>query len=107
LARERQQGAVVLLVGSTDRSALSPPLRARFESNSGLARARVDQVERCLGIPAVAAASAPSSSLEVVRVITGPSYTPSSRDTADLAAQKMAQDREVKAFVISVPTRKP
>jgi len=40
-------------------------------------------------------------------VITGPSYTPSSRDTADLAAQKMAQDREVKAFVISVPTRKP
>jgi len=107
LARERRQGAVVLLVGGTDRSALSPPLRARFESNSGLARARVDQVERCLGIPAVAAASAPSSSLEVVRVITGPSYTPSSRDTADLAAQKMAQDREVKAFVISVPTRKP
>ena len=48
--RERQLQAVVLLVGGTDRKPLSQLLRRRFESNAGLARARVNEVERCLDL---------------------------------------------------------
>ena len=103
-SRERQLQAVVLLVGGTDRKPLSQPLRRRFESNAGLARARVSEVERCLDLvsPQTGAGQAIRPP-EVIRLITGPSYTPGSDETADVASKRMAEDREVRAFVIGVP----
>jgi hypothetical protein len=103
--RERQLQAVVLLVGGTDRRPLSQALRRRFESNAGLARARVNEVERCLDLSPAQGAGPALRPPEVIRLITGPSYTPGSQEAADVMSKKMAEDREVRAFVIGVPLR--
>lgn len=97
---ERNLQTVVLLVGSTDRKPLSPALRGRFASNAGLARARarVDDVERCL---TVAARQSPS---QLIRLVTGSSYTPA-QESAEVASKKMGEDRDVLIFVLSLPVR--
>ncbi|MFZ6645456.1 hypothetical protein ACO0LO_07060 [Undibacterium sp. TJN25] len=96
-ASDKKLQAIVLLVGGTDRKALSPASRQRFESNAGLARARVSEVERCLK-PETA-----QRPVQVIRLITGPSYTPEAHEAPDIERQKMASDREVRAFVVGVP----
>lgn len=96
-ASDKKLQAIVLLVGGTDRKPLSPQLRQRFESNAGLARARVSEVERCLKQEP---AQRPA---QIIRLITGPSYTPEAHEPAEIERQKMASDREVRAFVIGVP----
>lgn len=97
---ERGQQLLVLLVGSTDRLPLSPALRRRFESNAGLARARVAEVERCLDLKVTGERRAP----EIIRLVTGPAYTPVDRANDDEDRKQMANDREVQAFVIGMPT---
>lgn len=104
-SRERQQQVFVLLVGGTDRKPLSQPLRHRYESNAGLARARVNEVERCLDLAPTQGARPVPRPPEVIRLITGPAYTPGSREAADVVRKKMAEDREVRAVVIGVPVR--
>lgn len=104
-ARERKLQAIVLLVGGTDRKPLSQPLRKRFESNAGLARARVSEVERCLELNSTQPPAQPSRQPEVIRLVTGPSYTPGAQEAADVESKRMAEDREVRAFVIGVPVR--
>jgi hypothetical protein len=104
-ARERQLQVVVLLIGGTDRRPLSQTLRRRFESNTGLARARVDAVARCLDITPTTAAGASSRPPELIRLVTGPSYTPASQEAADLMSARMAEDREVRVFVLGLPVR--
>jgi len=104
-AGERQQGVILLLVGGTDREHLSQTLRARYDSNSGLARARVNQVEHCLGLDQFNETNSEQSTLEIIRVITGPSYTPEDRDSRGVAEKRMAEDREVSVFVIGIPLR--
>ena len=101
LGRERGQQLMVLLVGGTDRRPLSPALRRRFESNTGLARARVAEVERCLDLTVGGDRRVP----EVIRLVTGPAYTPNERSADEEERQRMANDREVQAFVIGVPTK--
>ncbi|HEY2560047.1 MAG TPA: hypothetical protein VGI48_10105 [Caldimonas sp.] len=101
MGRERGQQLMVLLVGGTDRRPLSPALRRRFESNTGLARARVAEVERCLDLTVSGDRRVP----EVIRLVTGPSYTPIERPADEVERQRMANDREVQAFVIGVPVR--
>jgi hypothetical protein len=84
-------------------------LRARFESNSGLARARARSVEQCLDLTgstaaagahdahdAANAAAAPA----VVSLISGPAYVPATADKGDVVSQMMADDRSVSVFVL-------
>ena len=74
-AQSRKLQPFVLLVGGTDRAALSFALRSRFESNSGLARARITAVERCLTLTGESDAAFHPV---VLRLVSGPSYTPRS-----------------------------
>lgn len=98
------QDALVMLVGGTDREALSAPLRRRYESNTGLARARVNAVEHCLSLSELVGPSGRAT--EAVRVVSGPGYTPDGHtDSAEVLAQT-AEDREVRAFVFGVSTRR-
>jgi hypothetical protein len=102
-ARQRHLQTVVFIVGSTDRRELSPPLRARFESNSGLARARARSVEQCLdltGSAATAGAHDVPAAPVVVSLISGPAYVPATADKRDVVSQMMADDRSVSVFVL-------
>lgn len=94
---------VVFLIGSTDRTPLSRELRQRFESNAGLARARVSAVERCLDTRLESDAQAQSTQPERVRLISGPAYVPSSREPADVVKEMMAADRGVAVLVMGFP----
>lgn len=88
--------SVLLLVGATDRAQLADTLLKQYGSNSGLARARVDAVEECLQ------RTGPQLP-EVVRLISGPAYTPAKADSEALAQLGMAQDREVRALLLGFP----
>ena len=68
-------------------------------------KTRVNQVERCLGIDQLKAANPTQHPVEVIRVITGPSYTPERSDSTEVAERKMAEDREVRIFVIGIPAQ--
>jgi hypothetical protein len=99
-AQTQRLQPILFLIGGTDRAALSPVLRSRFESNSGLARARVAAVERCLALSGEPDGATPTV---VLRLVSGPSYTPKSSGAQDAAANALqAQDREVQAFVIGM-----
>lgn len=102
-AQKQQLRPVIFLIGSTDRKPLSRELRERFESNSGLARARVEAVERCLDIGIVLGSPPPPNAPEVVPLVTGPSYVPNVRDSDGVMSQMMAEDRSVKVFIIAFP----
>jgi len=101
-AQKRNLQLVVLLVGGTDRKPLSAAYRKQFESNSGLARARVSTVENCLHVPPIS--QQPQDQVaQVIRVITGPSYTPASKNPANLATAGLQEDRRVDAFIFGFP----
>ena len=103
-AQAQRLQPILFLLGGTDRAALSPALRSRFESNSGLARARITAVERCLTL-----GGEPNGATEtvVLRLVSGPSYTPRSSRAKDAAANvRQAQDREVQAFVIGMQAKR-
>ena len=76
---------------------LLPALRRQYGSDAGLARARIAAVERCLW-PGGAAA-APS---DVLRVVTGPAYTPSAVQPASTAQRSMRGDRYVRAMLVGL-----
>lgn len=101
-AKERKQPIVMILVGSTDKTPLTPPNKERFESNTGLARARVNQVEQCLGIDTRMGSTGQGVDVQVMRLVTGPLYTPLARPVRDLAKQLMAEDREVRVLLIGL-----
>ncbi len=94
---------IVFLIGSTDRTPLSRELHKQFESNAGLARARVSAVERCLDTRLESDAQPQSTRPEMVRLISGPSYVPSSREPADVVKEMMAADRGVAVLVMGFP----
>jgi len=98
-AETQRLHAILFLVGGTDRAALSPVLRARFESNAGLARARITAVEQCLN---TSTESARAPHLEVIRLVTGHSYAPRLRESQAAAAMGQARDREVQALIIGM-----
>ncbi len=100
-AQQRQQRVLLLLVGTTDRAPLLPTLRQRFGSDAGLARARVSAVERCLRLPPALSAKAPPLT-DVLRVISGPAYTPASAAASAAAQQGMAEDRVVRAVLVGL-----
>jgi hypothetical protein len=96
-AFRRKQRVLLLLVGVTDRMPLSQALRQRYGSDAGLARARVSAAERCL----FASDATPPPS-DVLRVISGPAYTPASADSSDAARQGMEGDRVVRVVVVGL-----
>ena len=100
-AASRKQRVAVVLVGSTDRTALSPALRRQYGSDAGLARARVSAVEACLWPPG---AGAPPT--DVLRVISGPSYTPPGDEGASAAQRSMEADRSVRAMLVGLQSRR-
>ena len=104
-AQSRALQPIVLLVGGTDRKPLSAPLRARYENNTGLARARVNAVERCLGFEGEPAGS--TLRPEVIRLVTGPSYTPTSHDPDAIVRAKLAEDREVRVLILGLKADRP
>lgn len=95
----------MLLVGGTDRKPLSAALRARYENNTGLARARVNAIERCLGLGGDGAGS--TLRPEVIRLVTGPSYTPTSQDPDAIVRANLAEDREVRVLVLGLKSERP
>jgi hypothetical protein len=95
-AQGGKQRVAVVLVGSTDRTPLLPALRRQYGSDAGLARARIAAVERCLW---PGAAAAPS---DVLRVVTGPAYTPSAAQPASTAHLSMEGDRYVRAMLVGL-----
>ena len=98
-AQGRQQRVLLLLVGGTDRTPLTPALRQRFGSDAGLARARVSAAEGCLS----AQGSTPLVP-DVLRLISGPAYTPASPAASDASHQAMADDRVVRVVVVGLQT---
>jgi hypothetical protein len=96
-AQRRKQRTLLVLVGGIDRTSLLPSLQQRYGSDAGLARARVSAVEKCLsaqgGTPLPA---------DVLRVVTGPAYTPASPGASDAARQGMADDRVVRVVVLGL-----
>ena len=96
-AADRKQRVAVVLVGSTDRTPLLPALRLQYGSDAGLARARISAVEVCLW-PSGAAA-APS---DVLRVISGPAYTPTAPQAASAAQRSMESDRYVRVLLVGL-----
>jgi hypothetical protein len=106
LSRAQTQGLqpLVVLVGSTDRTPLSPAGRARFESNTGLARARVGTVESCLKLNKTSSdGNGPQP--EIVRVVSGPSHTTETRDPPEVEKQELGADRKVDVFLVSLATK--
>lgn len=101
-ARARKQPVVMILVGGADKTPLAPTLKRRFESNAGLARARVHQVEQCLGVDTRMEGSAKDVDVQIMRLVTGPSYTPLASVVTDLEKQFMADDREVRILLIGL-----
>lgn len=101
-ARERKQPVVMILVGGTDKTPLAPTLKVRFESNAGLARARVHQVEQCLGVDTRMEGTSQGVDVQIMRLVTGPSYTPLASVVTDLEKQLMADDREVRILLIGL-----
>lgn len=99
-AGRRNQRAAVLLVGSTDRTALTPALRRKYGSDAGLARARIAAVERCLWPPGVT--TVPS---DVLRVISGPAYAPVEPEAASAALRGMEGDRVVRLVLVGLQSR--
>jgi hypothetical protein len=102
-AQKQGLQSVVFLIGSTDRKPLSRRLRERFESNSGLARARVEAVERCLDVGVAPGSPASPNAPEIVPLVTGPSYVPDFPDADGVGDQMMAEDRSVRVFVLAFP----
>ncbi len=96
---------ILFLVGSTDRAVLSSSLRKQFEANTGLARARVTAVEQCLTLTAGG-----SHQPVVMRLVTGPSYTPrisGAKKNASNVSAAQDQDREVQALVVGIQAARP
>jgi hypothetical protein len=100
-AVNRKQRVAVVLVGSTDRTPLSPSLRQQYGSDAGLARARVSAVESCLW-PKGAENTKPT---DVLRVITGPSYTPQKQEAASAAQGSMEADRSVRVMLVGLQSK--
>lgn len=101
-ARRREQRPVLLLIGMTDRMPLKPALKKQYDSNVGLAAARVDAVRACLDR---ARAPAPDLAppMQILRLTTGPAYSPRAPEEAAAEAAKMALDRQVSALLFSLP----
>ena len=97
-AADGKQRVAVVLVGSTDRTPLLPALRRQYGSDAGLARARIAAVEGCLWPPG--AAAVPS---DVLRVVTGPAYTPGGAQAASTAQRSMEGDRYVRVMLVGLP----
>ncbi|CAE6718897.1 hypothetical protein R69927_05094 [Paraburkholderia domus] len=102
-AQKLKLRVVVFLIGSTDRTPLSRELRKQFESNAGLARARVSTVERCLDARQESDAQPQSTQPEMVRLVSGPSYVPPSQEPAEVVKEMMAADRGVAVLVMGFP----
>jgi len=99
-AQRREQRTLLVLVGGIDRTSLLPSLQQRYGSDAGLARARVSAVEKCLS----AAGGTPLPS-DVLRVVTGPGYTPAAPGASDAARQGMADDRVVRVVVLGLQAK--
>lgn len=97
--RKRGQRSVLLLIGMTDRTPLKPALKQQYESNVALAAARVDAVRACLR------ADAPhmAETVQILRLTTGPAYSPQVREAAPAETAKLALDRQVSALLFSLP----
>jgi hypothetical protein len=96
-ARDRHQRVAALLVGSVDKTQMKPKAQNQFASDAGLARARVAKVEDCLW-PKGGAIEPP----EVLRVFSGPAYTPAVKEGASAAAQGRQDDRVVRVLVLGL-----
>jgi hypothetical protein len=96
-ARDRHQRVAALLVGSVDKTQMKPRAQNQFASDAGLARARVAKVEDCLW-PKGGAIEPP----EVLRVFSGPAYTPAVKEGASAAAQGRQDDRVVRVLVLGL-----
>jgi len=93
-----EQRGLLLVVGSTDRVALSTAARLRYESNVGLARARAEQAKAKL----VECDIPPS---QLMTLVSGPRNTPVDRPTVT-TEPGFAADRSVVVWALwSVPAR--
>jgi hypothetical protein len=94
----------LMLVGSTDRTPLSPALRRRYESNAGLARARAEAVAQLLMAATDGEAAAHRITRERVMIqIVGPAHTPQQplpRRPADTCSDPaLSADRAVRVWI--------
>jgi hypothetical protein len=97
---EQDRRGLLLVVGSTDRVALGPAARRRYESNIGLARARAEQVKQALtacGIPPE----------QLMTLVSGPRKTPTHEGAASSRPDPgFPEDRSVVVWALwSVPVR--
>jgi len=101
-ANVRKQRLVMLLVGSTDRTRLNSELRRRYESNSGLARARVSAVVKCLQDRRQ---NWDESAVTLIPSITGPSHTPAKGIRSIDPDEVLMDDRGVTVLAFTAPNR--
>jgi hypothetical protein len=104
-ARSDKLGSLVLLIGATDRTALTPEHRKQYESNSGLAQARAARVRDCIA-GELASSVMDDRSVHFVTLDAGPGYTPLARDaSAKTEHPDQARDRSVQVLVLGLPGR--
>ena len=104
-AFSRQLQPVIFVIGSTDRMELSPSLRRRYESNSGLARARANAVSNCLKIANANIGSDKRIAPNIVVATSGPGYSPELSRSEAIDHEKMAEDRGVSVLVLAFPAK--
>jgi hypothetical protein len=96
-ARERNQRIAALMVGSVDTTKMKGRAQIQYASEAGLARARVAKVEDCLW-PEGGATKPP----ELLRVFSGPAYTPAVKESASAVEQGKRDDRVVRVLVLGL-----
>ncbi len=101
VAHKQRQQLVLLLIGMTDRTPLKPALRKQYESNVGLAAARVERVRACLASERPDAAAV-IAAMQILRLTSGPVYSPEVSEPPAAETAKMALDRQVSALLFSL-----
>lgn len=103
-AHGEKLSSLVLLIGGTDRTALTPEHRRQYESNSGLAQARAASVRDC--IAAALGAAATDHNVQFVALDAGPGFTPPGHPAgAKQEHPDQTRDRSVQVLVLGMPNR--
>lgn len=103
--RSAKLSPLVLLIGGTDRIALTPQHRRQYESNSGLAQARAARVRDCI-VSALGTAATSGRAVHFVTLDAGPGYTPPARQDQAILEEHPGQtkDRSVQVLVLGMPS---
>jgi hypothetical protein len=104
-AHGEKLSSLVLLIGGTDRTPLTPEHRKQYESSSGLAQARAARVRDCI-VAALGAAATSDHGVQFVTLDAGPGYTPPAHPAAVKQEHPdQTRDRSVQVLVLGMPSR--